>query len=67
MPRTRLSPRTALRLAPACDAIIALFLLAANRAEAPDDNAAGLLALDGRLTVTSIPGEGTTVTGTVPA
>ncbi len=52
MPRTRLGPRTALRLAYACDAEIAVVLLA------------GIVL---SLTVASAPGEGRTVTGTVPA
>jgi signal transduction histidine kinase len=69
---TRLSPRAALRLAYACDAVIALFLLAgivlmaANRAEAPDDNAAGLLALFG-LTAIAYSVVGTAIVRRTPS
>jgi hypothetical protein len=58
MPRTRLSPGTALRLAYACDAVIAVTLLAgiglmaANWSAAPDANAVSLLVIFGLTAIT---------------
>ena len=72
MPRTRLGPRTALRLAYACDAEIAVVPLAHPPLLADKGLVAALqaqarkAALGGVLDVRSEPGEGTVVVGTLP-
>ena len=72
MPRARLAPRTALRLAYACDAVIAVFLLAgiglmaANWPVAPDANAAALLVIFG-LTAIAYAVVGTAIVKRTPS